>query len=123
MFPMFKSKSRLIHDECRHPHFASTTKHLNVMECSLDIPVISLRFAMLYQKQSHATHNFHAWKPSYKLDGELCPDLLANEAITNVDGDGYHHLKRSSTPDCYRSTESCYRTKQALCSKIAISAF
>lgn len=60
---------------------------LNVMECSSDIPLISLRFDILYQKRSHATLNFHTWKPSYELDGELCPELLANEAITNIEGD------------------------------------
>lgn len=49
---------------------------LNIMECSLDVPMISLHFAILYQKKSHATQNFHAWKPSYEL-GELCPDELA----------------------------------------------
>lgn len=55
---------------------------LNGMECSRDIPMFSLRFAILYQKQSHATQNFHTWKPTYELNGELCPDLLANEAVT-----------------------------------------
>lgn len=84
---MFKSNSRLIHDECRHPHFASTTEHLKRYGMSLYRPMISLRFALLYQEQGQAILNFHTWKPNYECDAELCPDLLANEVITNVERD------------------------------------